>query len=48
MTDFEKEVAERLSNVPNEQKMIGWEIMVNSEFGNGTTFTIIFKNINDV
>ena len=22
MTDFEKEVAERLSNVPNEQKMI--------------------------
>ena len=26
----------------------GWEIIVNSEFGNGTTFTIIFKNINDV
>lgn len=26
----------------------GWEIMVNSEFGKGTTFTIIFKNTNDV
>ena len=26
----------------------GWEITVNSEFGKGTVFTIIFKNIHDV